>query len=381
MTRHLQADAVTADKVKAGAIEAEHIDAHAIDGKVITGALIQTRDHAKRGVKQTDDGIIAFDSSGDQTVNIDGTDNYMHGRFYTNGPGEPGILLNPARSNQGPGVWFSEDGSASGNWAAIWTSVDSNGYFHTLNIRPRKGAGGPGVVKLHGTTNADHMSVNSFYTTGGISVDKSSFLQRDVYLNGLGGTTEIAGRLNALGPHYLYNLPTTSGWNSLRVSTNSGLVYMYSSLREVKINAEKVDSATHRNILQLDPKIWYDRTDLQEKLEDLGLDEELFVYDSDDGPIMDVPTVEGVLGDDMPMRVAGLIAEDVVDAGLEDFAEYRWDSENEEYKLQGVAYDRLWTLLIPLVREQDKRIASLEEENKSLRDRLQAIEDRLSKLE
>ena len=381
MTRHLQADAVTADKIKAGAVEAEHIDAHAIDGKVITGALIQTRSHAKRGVKQTDDGIVAFDSSGSQTVNIDGTNNYMHGRFYTNGPGEPGILLNPARSTQGPGVWFSEDGSASSNWAAIWTSVDSNGYFHTLNIRPRKGTGGPGVVKLHGTTNAGHLSVDSFYTTGGISVDKSSFLQRDVYLNGLGGLTEIAGRLNAYGPHYLYNLPTTSGWSPLRVSTSSGLVYMYSSLQEVKINAEKVDSATHRNILQLDPKIWYDRTDLQEKLEDLGLDEELFVYDTDDGPIMDVPTVEGVLGDDMPMRVAGLIAEDVVDAGLEDFAEYRWDSENEEYQLQGVAYDRLWTLLIPLVREQDKRIASLEEENKSLRDRLQAIEDRLSNLE
>ncbi|NWN87322.1 MAG: hypothetical protein HLX51_02070 [Micrococcaceae bacterium] len=371
----IQANAVTADKLRAGAVEAEHIQGNAIDGKTITGALIQTQAHSNRGVKQTDDGIIAFDSSGEQTVNIDGTDNYMHGRFYTNGPGEPGILLEPARSNQGPGVWFSEDGSASVNWAAIWTSVNSNGYFHTLNIRPRKGSGGPGVVKLHGTTNAKHIHSDSFSTGGGISVDKSSFLQGDVYLNGVSGITEVSGRLNTYGPNYFYNLPTTSGWNQLRISSNSGLVYFYSSSRRIKINAEPLHEVDPYQVLTLNPKIWYDRTDIREQLEEIGLAEEDFVFDTEDGPVMDTSTVEGLLGENMPRRVAGLIAEEVEDAGLAAFAEYSWDSERDESVLQGVAYDRMWTLLIPIIRDQQEKLANQGQSIAALEQRLDRLDD------
>lgn len=380
----ISADAITADKIDANAITAGKIASKAIDGKTITGATIQTHSHSRRGVKmrQSDDGIIAFDSSGDQTVNIDGIDNYMHGRFYTNAPGEPGILLEPARSNQGPGVWFSEDGSPSSKWAAIWTSVNSKGYFHTLNIRPRKGKGGPGVVKLHGTTNADHLTVGSFHTKGGISVDKSSFLQRNVYLNGIGGKTEVSGRMDTLGPLYFYNLPSTTGWNQLRASGNSGLVYFYSSLRKNKLNSKTLSETDPYNILKVDPKVWYDKTDLKERLEELDLDIDDFVVETDNGPEIDEDAVMTALKGEMPMKVAGLIAEEVVDAGLETFAEYGVDSDTkEENTLQGVAYDRMWTLLIPIVRDQQERIESLEADNKILQDRLQEIEDRLSKLE
>lgn len=50
----------------------------------------------------------------------------------------------------------------------------------------------------------------------------------------------------------------------------------------------------------------------------------------------------------------GLIAEDVIDAGLGKYCFY-----NNEKEVEGIMYDRLWTLLIPVVRDLKNQVAAL----------------------
>lgn len=59
-----------------------------------------------------------------------------------------------------------------------------------------------------------------------------------------------------------------------------------------------------------------------------------------------------------PGWIPGLVAEEVRDAGLDLYVTYR--NTNGESEVSGLMYDRLWTLLIPLVDEALTRISKLE---------------------
>jgi len=65
-------------------------------------------------------------------------------------------------------------------------------------------------------------------------------------------------------------------------------------------------------------------------------------------------------------RIPGLVAEEVEAAGLSAYVNYDADG-----KVIGLAYDRLWTLLVPLVKRQRDKIDALEA-------RLDALEARLT---
>ena len=54
-------------------------------------------------------------------------------------------------------------------------------------------------------------------------------------------------------------------------------------------------------------------------------------------------------------RYHGLIAEDLRDAGLDEFVVYGGNGE-----IEGIQYDRLWTVLIPKIRQLNERINELE---------------------
>lgn len=56
-------------------------------------------------------------------------------------------------------------------------------------------------------------------------------------------------------------------------------------------------------------------------------------------------------------RYYGVIAEDVESIGLSEYT-----TKNKDGELESVQYDRLWTLLIPVVREQDTEIKNLKQE-------------------
>mgnify|MGYP002655845016 CR=1 FL=1 len=56
-------------------------------------------------------------------------------------------------------------------------------------------------------------------------------------------------------------------------------------------------------------------------------------------------------------RYAGLIAEDVEQAGLTEFVTYGTDGQ-----IESIAYDRLWIHLIPVIKKLLNRVEELENE-------------------
>src|SRR5690625_2652434 len=105
-----------------------------------------------------------------------------------------------------------------------------------------------------------------------------------------------------------------------------------------------------------------------------GLDPDDYISpDEGEGPTVDQDDVADVVGA-LPERTIGLVAEDVVEAGLMEYADWTRDEETGQYRATGVAYDRLWTLLIPLVRDQRDRIKTLEQHTADLEQRLARLE-------
>ncbi|MFP3716161.1 phage tail spike protein [Bacillus safensis] len=141
-----------------------------------------------------------------------------------------------------------------------------------------------------------------------------------------------------------------------RMYTGSANVYItqYGTLGRVvsskkyKINIEEYPDDKLQNILKLKPKTWFDKQVAEsyaEILESNG---------SDDG---DRPYLE---------RVPGLIAEDLYEAGLKEYLFWSDPDENGERQIEGVMYDRLYALLIPIVKELKDKVYVLENQIKEM---------------
>jgi hypothetical protein len=96
--------------------------------------------------------------------------------------------------------------------------------------------------------------------------------------------------------------------------------------------------------LNIEPATWFDRENTEAFSELLTRQSNGEVVDFEDKGI------------DRIRRIGGLIAEDIEKAGLTTYVEYGSDGKT----LESISYDRLWTLLIPLVRDQRNRISDLE---------------------
>jgi hypothetical protein len=97
-------------------------------------------------------------------------------------------------------------------------------------------------------------------------------------------------------------------------------------------------------ILDVEPRSWYDKLSTESLSNYLTLKEQGLEPDLDE---MDVPYLE---------RTYGVVAEEVEAAGLAEFVQYGLPDESGVRQIESVAYDRLWTLLIPVVREIKKQL-------------------------
>ncbi|MCV3316314.1 gp58-like family protein, partial [Pediococcus ethanolidurans] len=87
------------------------------------------------------------------------------------------------------------------------------------------------------------------------------------------------------------------------------------------------------NLLTLNPRQWFDKTSVEAYA---------------DVQAGNTDSVESVV-DIKP--VTGMVAEEVASAGLDDYV-----IKDENNKVQGLAYDRLWTLLLPVLRDMNDRL-------------------------
>lgn len=145
----------------------------------------------------------------------------------------------------------------------------------------------------------------------------------------------------------IYNR-TYSGSVNMHV-TPDGTLGRISSAAKYKMEIKEIDTETLADrILKLKPKSWYDKAVVEALVDRLGTS----MSDEGSGEEIegDIPYLE---------RYYGFIAEDLVEEGLEMFATYGKVDENGNRELEGIAYDRLWILLVPLVGKQRKQIEEL----------------------
>lgn len=131
----------------------------------------------------------------------------------------------------------------------------------------------------------------------------------------------------------IYNRKYTSTSQMVRV-TETGTLGRSTSSRRYKLLEEEIDTEYAYNLLKLDAKTWHDKHACEDYAEHLHSGKE-----SDKERIG---------------RIGGVIAEDVYDSGLEMFVSY-----DEEGRPEGIEQN-IWTLLIPIIKDQQKRIEKLE---------------------
>ena len=129
--------------------------------------------------------------------------------------------------------------------------------------------------------------------------------------------------------------------------TSAGTIGRVTSASKYKLEIEPAKIADNaERLLELDVKSWYDKAGTEayaDYLTKKELGEEV-----DAG---DIPYVE---------RSYGLIAEELAEVGLSEFVAYGDADENGNREIEGIQYDRVWTLLIPIVKRQAERIEALE---------------------
>ena len=206
--------------------------------------------------------------------------------------------------------------------------------------------------------NAGNLSLN--HTTGSNTIEN---LSREIYVIGSseGGTSNAAiilrdrsapsgnrqfnvGRNASNQPRVwsplIYNRTTSSAAN-VRVSSEHTLLRVTSAAK-YKLNITKVDTKPlAEKILALDVTKWFDKSGVETYADMLTKKSKGEACDFEDIP----PLKEHY----------GLIAEDVVAAGLDMYVDRDHNGE-----IEGIEYDRLWTLLIPLVRDQRDKIEKLD---------------------
>lgn len=127
--------------------------------------------------------------------------------------------------------------------------------------------------------------------------------------------------------------------------TGNGVVGRSTSASKYKLNINEVNVDGYaEKILNLKVKSWFDKAASESNARYLELKE------------TNPEEAEGI--ENIPVTANyGLIAEDVIEAGLEQFASYEYMDDGSK-EVEGIQYERLWTLLIPIVKEQKRIIDS-----------------------
>lgn len=119
---------------------------------------------------------------------------------------------------------------------------------------------------------------------------------------------------------------TTSATSNVHIRTD-GIMFMIGSASKYKSDIQLLENEVEysKRILDLHPKSWIDKGEQERR--------------------------------DVRGRYYGVIAEDVEALGLSEYT-----TKNEDGELESVQYDRLWTLLLPIVKEQESEIKNLKQE-------------------
>lgn len=139
-----------------------------------------------------------------------------------------------------------------------------------------------------------------------------------------------------LSSTWAYN--NTYSYSSNMYITSNGNIGRATSASKYKLDITHYDDLDRANkLLSITPASWFDKSATEQYVDELNGGKE---------------SIEKI-----PVKPHyGLIAEDLVEAGLEEFVSY--DTNTGE--VEGLEYDRVWTVLIPLIKNMKQRIDQLE---------------------
>ncbi|WP_288528314.1 phage tail spike protein [uncultured Secundilactobacillus sp.] len=176
------------------------------------------------------------------------------------------------------------------------------------------------------------------------SSDREKLVAR-TFMDGNGFITTTGERGNiqnqisnqAFTSQTIYNSTTSDGAN-VNISPN-GVLKRSTSATKYKLNISPLtdDLVKGYNLIRkVHPKQWFDRSQVENYAKSL----------TDNTPSNP---------DDRLLPVPGLIAEELVQAGLTDFVTYGKGGE-----VEGIDYAKLWTLLMPVCADLDQRLTDME---------------------
>lgn len=134
----------------------------------------------------------------------------------------------------------------------------------------------------------------------------------------------------------IWDPPTSTFSANLGIASNpKDRLYKLGSSGALKVNREPITEEHAWRVLELVPRKWYDRAQL----------EELLGPDVIDGSDRLHPKIDPALLTGLDLRMhPGLVAEEVHAAGLTEFVDY------EDGEPAAVDYDRMWPLILPILR-------------------------------
>lgn len=131
--------------------------------------------------------------------------------------------------------------------------------------------------------------------------------------------------------------------------SGTGVIGRATSASKYKLNIKEVETeGLAEKVLKLKIKSWYDKPSCE------AYADYLTEHDGDGSGLSE--SGEHIIPIE---RHYGLVAEDLVNAGLSMYVQYGEPDDTGNREVEGIAYDRLWTLLIPIVKKQQKEIDEL----------------------
>ena len=350
----IAAGTLDASKIRAGSVIANNITftgklqgvTGTFSGDIVTQRDVYAGDNVYIG-NQGDTSFKSLNFNSNNGIISDGNNLQMSGGYFIFSAGS-GASFNVGNSTP----MYLSNGMA--NFSSL-TASD--------NVRAN-GVGRAGGVRM-GASGTNYHSIAAHSTANSMTLYPQRFSGEDVLRvmsHHQGGSYRTDFYLHNNGQIYTpptFDSTTTASAN-LRVGTSAGRITRNTSLRKYKLDIESAKDPY--KILDLEARTWFDKGDSERYAEALRKKAK--------GEEYDFSAIEYI------KRIGGLVAEEVVDAGLDTYAEY-----DENGSLVGVAYDRIWTLLIPITRDHNDEITTLKVENQLLKNEIIQLKHRIELLE
>lgn len=265
------------------------------------------------------------------------------------GVGSPKLIW--SRGNEGyswkAGFTFTDPVRVPGI-IPVSATHDAERLYITSSSTVESGNGRATVLQLN---NVDDASIPSGNIRGGSDIifkPGTTHVRASAY--GRVATLALASNStrNVLTSNAAYEFTTTDAANYLTINSDWQFRRLTSS-KKYKYHNKFIDAVTASKLLEINPATWFDKTAVDDYTNELN--------DNYDGVDKDEIEQKGYVKEKIK-PVPGLYAEDVRDAGLEDFVTY-----NEDGEVDGINQN-LWVLLIPLVKELKSEIKELKEQLK-----------------